>query len=49
MDNDNPSPIDFLIDFAWACGASIDVVNEAKQELKKLRDNEKPNKDNNQE
>lgn len=36
--NENSHPIEFLIDFAWAAGANRFVVNNAKDELKKLRD-----------
>lgn len=35
--NKNSNPIDFLIDFAWANGADRFVVNNAKDEIKKLR------------
>lgn len=35
--NKDANPIDFLIEFAWASGADIFVVNNAKDELKKLR------------
>lgn len=35
--NQHSSPIEFLIDFAWANGADRFVVNNAKDELKKLR------------
>jgi hypothetical protein len=35
--NKNSNPIDFLIDFAWANGADRFVVNNAKDELKKLK------------
>jgi len=31
------NPIDFLIDFAWANGADRFTVNNAKDELEKLR------------
>lgn len=33
----NSNPIEFLIDFAWANGADRFIVNNAKDELKKLR------------
>lgn len=33
----NSNPLDFLIDFAWANGADRFVVNNAKDEIKKLR------------
>ncbi len=36
--NPNSDPIDFLIEFAWANGADRFVVNNAKDELKRLRD-----------
>jgi chorismate mutase len=35
--NENANPIDFLIEFAWANGADRFVVNNAKDELKQLR------------
>lgn len=35
--NQNSNPIEFLIDFAWANGADRFVVNNAKDELNKLR------------
>ena len=35
--NKHSNPIDFLIEFAWANGADRFVVNNAKDELKKLR------------
>lgn len=31
------NPIDFVIDFAWACGCDKFVINNAKDELKKLK------------
>lgn len=34
----NAHPLDTLIDFAWAAGADRFWVNNAKDELKKLRD-----------
>lgn len=30
--------IDKIIDFAWASGADVDFVNEAKKELKNIRE-----------
>jgi hypothetical protein len=36
---ENSDPIEFLIEFAWASGADIFVVNNAKDELRKLKDN----------
>jgi hypothetical protein len=35
--NEHSNPIDFIIEFAWASGADRFVVNNAKDELKKLR------------
>lgn len=35
--NQHSNPIEFLIDFAWANGADRFVVNNAKDELKRLR------------
>lgn len=35
--NENANPIESVIDFAWASGASLFLVNNAKDELKKLR------------
>lgn len=35
--NQDSNPIEFLIDFAWANGAAMFVVNNAKDELKRLR------------
>lgn len=32
------NPIEYLIEFAWANGAARFIVNNAKDELKKLRD-----------
>lgn len=34
--NPNSNPIEFLIDFAWANGADVFVVNNAKDEYKRL-------------
>lgn len=36
--NEHSNPIEFLIDFAWANGADRFVVNNAKDELKKLKE-----------
>jgi hypothetical protein len=38
MMNENSNPIEFLIEFAWANGADRFVVNNAKDELKKLKE-----------
>lgn len=35
--NQHSNPIEFLIEFAWATGADRFIVNNAKDELKKLR------------
>jgi len=35
----NANPIEFLIDFAWANGADRFVVNNAKDELRSLKEN----------
>lgn len=35
--NEHSDPISFLIDFAWANGADKFTVNNAKDEVKKLR------------
>lgn len=35
---EHSNPIEFLIDFAWANGADRFVVNNAKDELKKLKE-----------
>lgn len=35
--NQDSNPIEFLIDFAWANGAAMFIVNNAKDELKRLR------------
>jgi len=37
----NADPIEYLIEFAWANGADRFVVNNAKDELKKLKDKNK--------
>ena len=39
--NQHSDPIEFLIDFAWANGADRFVVNNAKDELKRLREKDK--------
>jgi hypothetical protein len=36
--NEHSDPIEFLIDFAWANGADLSVVNSAKTELKQLKE-----------
>lgn len=36
--NENTNPIEFLIEFAWANGADLFVVNNAKDELKRLKE-----------
>jgi hypothetical protein len=36
--NEHSNPIEFLIEFAWANGADRFVVNNAKDELQKLRE-----------
>ena len=36
--NENSDPIEFLIDFAWANGADRFTVNNAKDELNKLKE-----------
>jgi hypothetical protein len=35
--NKHSDPLDSIIDFAWACGADRFWVNNAKDELKRLR------------
>lgn len=37
--NEHSNPIEFLIEFAWANGADRFVVNNAKDELQKLKEN----------
>jgi hypothetical protein len=37
MINKNSDPLDTILDFAWASGADMFWVNNAKDELKKLR------------
>ena len=39
--NEDSDPILFLIEFAWANGADRFIVNNAKDELNKLRDDNK--------
>ena len=39
--NEHSEPISFLIDFAWANGADRFVVNNAKDQLKKLQEDSK--------
>lgn len=39
--NEHSNPIEFLLEFAWANGADRFVVNNAKDELKKLKDKNK--------
>jgi len=36
--NEHSNPIEFLIDFAWANGADRFVVNNAKDQLKKMQE-----------
>lgn len=36
--NEHSNPIEFLIEFAWANGADRFVVNNAKDELRKLKE-----------
>lgn len=38
--NENSHPIDFVIEFAWANGCDRFIINNAKDELKKLRKKE---------
>lgn len=42
--NKNSNPIEFLIEFAWANGADRFVVNNAKDQLKKLQENSEDSK-----
>jgi hypothetical protein len=37
--NEHSNPIEFLIEFAWSNGADRFVVNNAKDQLKKLKEN----------
>jgi hypothetical protein len=39
--NKNSDPIEAIIDFAWSAGADLFFVQNAKDELKKLRDKNK--------
>ena len=39
--NEHSDPISFLIDFAWANGADRFVVNNAKDQLKKMQEDAK--------
>lgn len=39
--NEHSDPIEFLIEFAWANGADRFVVNNAKDQLKKLQEDSK--------
>ena len=48
MDDSQYSAIEFLIEFAWASGASKDVVNDAKKELEKLKEKFKNNEQKNE-
>jgi len=45
--NEHSNPIDFLIEFAWANGADRFVVNNAKDELNKLRQTQQCDIDDN--
>lgn len=36
--NKNANPLDSIIDYAWSSGADLFFVNNAKDELKKLRE-----------
>ena len=38
--NENSHPIDFVIEFAWANGCDRFIINNAKDELKKLKQKE---------
>jgi hypothetical protein len=42
--NEHSNPISFLIDFAWANGADRFVVNNAKDQLQKLREDSSDSK-----
>jgi hypothetical protein len=42
--NEHSDPIEFLIEFAWANGADRFVVNNAKDELQKLRESSNDSK-----
>jgi hypothetical protein len=39
--NKNSDPLEAIIDFAWSTGADLFFVQNAKDELKKLRDKNK--------
>ena len=39
--NQNSDPLESIIDFAWSAGADLFFVQNAKDELKKLRDKNK--------
>ena len=39
--NQNSDPLEAIIDFAWSAGADLFFVQNAKDELKKLRDKNK--------
>jgi hypothetical protein len=39
--NKNSDPLESIIDFAWSAGADLFFVQNAKDELKKLRDKNK--------
>jgi hypothetical protein len=39
--NKHSNPLEFIIDFAWASGADLFFVQNAKDELKKLKDKSK--------
>jgi hypothetical protein len=39
--NKNSDPLEAIIDFAWSAGADLFFVQNAKDELKKLRDKNK--------
>ena len=39
--NKNSDPLETIIDFAWSAGADLFFVQNAKDELKKLRDKNK--------
>ena len=39
--NKNSDPLEAIIDFAWSVGADLFFVQNAKDELKKLRDKNK--------
>lgn len=39
--NQNSDPLEAIIDFAWSAGADLFFVQNAKDELKKLKDKNK--------